>query len=114
MSRRLTRRQKVVNLVVGALVVAGISGGILMSRDNAANADVGDCMTEAGPSSVMRVDCADPAASLTVVGRIDGTADGRGPLEACAPYRAQGAERAFVWAATRGRSFVLCLAVRRG
>jgi len=109
------RRQVVILLVL--LVLTGVCmGGIwYATRDQATNAKVGDCVARGGDESLTVVDCSDPDADLTVVGRVDGkTRSEAGYLSTlCDAYESQGAKEMY-WEGESGKKgFVLCLAPRR-
>jgi hypothetical protein len=106
----------VVSLVV-LLVLTGVvvGGAWYLSRDQPANAKVGDCVARAGDDSLKVVGCSDPDADLTVVGRVDGkTRSEAGYLSTvCEAYESQGAEEMY-WEGEQGKKgFVLCLAPHR-
>ncbi|WP_432988435.1 LppU/SCO3897 family protein [Dactylosporangium sp. CA-233914] len=63
---------KVPRLVI-SLVVLVVLGGIgwYLSRDDALNAKIGDCMHQTGPNDVSIVKCDSADADFTVLGRVE-------------------------------------------
>lgn len=104
------RRQRVVLLIALALVAGFFAFAWQASRHNGSNAKVGDCLTPKGESSVSIVDCADPAATLKVVGRVEGKTQTDALIDACDAFESQGAAHAY-WTGEQGKAgLVLCLA----
>jgi hypothetical protein len=108
----VSRRRKVVSIVVTLLFLGGLLAlGWYLSRDDAANAKVGDCISQEGSDSVEIVDCGDSAATLKVVGRVEGKTKieaGIGISSVCDDY--EDTEQMY-WQGKEGeKGFVLCLA----
>ncbi len=102
------RRQKVV-LVVFLIVVAGIFGAVyLFTRHAPEGANVGDCVRGTGGDSIETVDCTDPGAEFTVVGRVENKTETEAGLDACDPWPS--AEQVYWSGQSGGTGFVLCLA----
>jgi hypothetical protein len=98
------------NVVVIAVILGVIGGVLYLARNNAANADVGDCLMLSGSSSLEQVGCDDPAAEYTVVGKIENERESAAVPAACDRFKDQGAERVF-WTGPAGKKgVVLCLA----
>ncbi|GGO20350.1 LppU/SCO3897 family protein [Microbispora bryophytorum] len=104
--------KRIVAYAVGAAVLAG--GGFVYKQVTGAPeiAKAGDCMAGATADELKVVSCADPAAALTVEGRIDGKtqqewdADNDGQI--CSAYAK--ADQTF-WEGEEGKAgYVLCLA----
>jgi hypothetical protein len=112
MASGLSTRRKVANVVVVA-VILGIIGGVLyLARNNAANADVGDCLRSTGSTSLEQVGCDDPAATYEVVGKVEGKREGEADSSLCGEFK--DAEQVY-WMGSMGkRGTVLCLAPTGG
>jgi hypothetical protein len=96
---------------VAVTAILGIIGAALyLARNNVANAVVGDCLKSDASGSLERVGCADPAATFTVIGKIEGKRQGETVPSLCDGFRDRGAEQLY-WLGRMGkRGTVLCLA----
>jgi hypothetical protein len=110
MAGKLTQAQKVRNVIVVAVILAIIGVVLYLARNNAANAEVGDCMKQTGPNSLEQVACDDSAAKFKVVGRVENKTETEATLTACDAYKSQGAQQVYWWGKSGGKGFVLCLA----
>jgi hypothetical protein len=106
---RPSRGRKIGGIIVAVLILAGIAGfSWFMSRDDATNAKVGDCLKQTGDNSVQVVDCSDSEATLKVVGRVEDKTQIEGQLSACDGV--EGTESSY-WEGKQGeKGLVLCLA----
>jgi hypothetical protein len=97
-------------LVVAALVIAGLTYGVVSSLHEPSTAVVGDCMAGEDENDLKVVDCTDPKASYVVAGKIEGKTQVELTLDRdiCAPYLDD--EGYKYWEGKRGQEgFVLCL-----
>ena len=79
--RRKLGFKTIKNIVVGVIIVGVAVGGYIASRDDAAQAKVGDCMSIEDANSTTDpglevVDCTDSSAKYKVAEKKDGTSEG--------------------------------------
>jgi hypothetical protein len=79
--RRKLSFKTIKNIVIAVIVIGVAVGGFIASRDDAAQAKVGDCMSISDPNSTTDpglevVDCADSKAKYKVADKKDGTSEG--------------------------------------
>ena len=113
MAGKLTQAQKVRNVIVVAVILAILGVVLYLARNNAANAEVGDCMKQTGPNSLEQVKCDDSQAKFKVVGRVEGKRQSEATISACDAYKSQGAEQVYWEGKSGGTGFVLCLAAAK-
>ena len=104
-------KKRVVSIVVGLVVLAGIAGvSWYMNRDAANKAKVGDCVAQEGTNDLKVVECSSADADFKVVGRVEDKTQSEAGNTVCAPFVDQGAEQAY-WEGESGKKgLVLCLA----
>ncbi|WP_405060193.1 hypothetical protein OG474_00765 [Kribbella sp. NBC_01505] len=104
---KLSKKQKITNLVGVSAIVVIIGGALFLARTNAANAEVGDCVKESGSKGLKQVGCDTADAQFKVVGRIGDKGRDDATMSACKDF--QGVSQVY-WEGTKNKGFVLCLA----
>lgn len=112
----VSRRRKIVSAVISILIIVGlIVLGWYVSRDRAASAKVGDCVAQTGTDTLTVVDCADPTARFTVVGRIPDKTQAEATVSVSTVCSAFSGVDSTYWEGEVGKKgFVLCLARNAG
>lgn len=106
-AKKLSRRQKVTNVTAVAVIVLIIGGVLYLARNNAANAEVGDCVKESGSNGLKQVDCNGPEAEFKVVGRVGDKPREDATMSTCSAFKDV---TQVYWEGTDSKGFVLCLA----
>lgn len=102
----------------GLVLVIGVPYGLIVGSSAPASADVGDCMVGQTAETLKTVECTDPTAEWTVVGRLNDKAETDFTDDSCSAYPE--ADISY-WEAQRRRGlsrliqgdpkgFILCLA----
>ncbi|GAB3953684.1 hypothetical protein GCM10029976_094350 [Kribbella albertanoniae] len=104
---KLSQRQRITNATAVIVILLVIGGVLYLARNNAANAEVGDCVRASGSNGLEQVDCNDPQAEFKVVGRVADKPREDATLSTCGAFKdvAQ-----VYWEGTSNKGFVLCLA----
>lgn len=104
-------KKRVISILVGLVVLAGIAGvSLYLNRDAANKAKVGDCVSQEGSDDLKVVECSSGDADYKVVGRVEDKTQTEAGISACGPFVEQGAEQAY-WEGESGKKgLVLCLA----
>jgi hypothetical protein len=107
-ARRGGAGRLIVILVVALVVIGGlIALGVVLNRDAASNAKVGDCVQQSG-DDIKVVKCDDTNAAYKVVGRVEDKTQVEARLSACDSF--PDAESSY-WEGKPGeKGLVLCLA----
>ncbi|WP_157630852.1 LppU/SCO3897 family protein [Kribbella catacumbae] len=104
---KLTRKQKITN-IVGLAIIALIFGTVFyFARNNASNTDVGDCVKETGSNGLQQVDCGNSEARYKVVGKVKDKSQAEATFSTCSEFKGTSD---LYWQKSGSQSFVLCLA----
>ncbi len=105
-SGRLSRKQKITNVVGLAFVLLILGVALFFARNNGASADVGDCVKGTESNGIKQVDCDNPEAQYEVVGKVKDKDQGEATLATCREFA--GTTDVY-WQKNSTGSFVLCL-----
>lgn len=104
-------KKRVIGILVGLVVLAGIAGvSWWVNRDAASKAKIGDCVDQVSRNDLKVVECGSSEATFRVVGRVENKTQTEARTSACDPFVDQGAAQAYWRGETGEKGFVLCLA----
>ncbi|GAB3953741.1 hypothetical protein GCM10029976_094520 [Kribbella albertanoniae] len=106
-SGKLSREQKITNVVGLGIVLIILAAALYFARDNGVNAEVGECVKGTGSNDIKQVACDNPEAQYEVVGKMKDKDQSEATLASCRDFA--GATDVH-WEKNSTGSFLRCLA----